>query len=121
MAKKKFCLSCGREYEFCPNCQNKTETMGWKKEFDEESCKEIFNAVSGYGMKLFTAKDVVGILKKYNITDTSKYKEEIKAVLDEALEIVNSESKPKENIGYKPNGDSEPKKPKFEKKSFNKN
>jgi len=87
MAKKRKCLTCEHEYEYCPKCGNSKDYPAWKTEFCEESCKEIFNAVSGYNMNLITADDVKKVLKKYNITDFNKYKKSIK---DKLIEITST-------------------------------
>lgn len=86
MAKERECLCCSTKYTFCPNCRNAKDFPAWKTEFDEESCREVFNAVSGYNMGIIPAKDVIGVLKKYNITDVSKYKKSIRNKLNEILE-----------------------------------
>lgn len=108
MAKNRICLTCGAEYQYCPNCSGAKDVPAWKTEFDEESCKDIFNVISGYNMNIIPAKDVVAVLKKYNITDTSKYKKSIRTKLNEAIETVEA-TKSEERTDNKP---------KFEKKSY---
>jgi hypothetical protein len=116
MAKERECLCCLKKYTFCPSCSGAKDEPEWKSEFDEESCKEIFNAVSGYNMGIIPAKDVVAVLKKYNITDTSKYKKSIKNKLDEVIEIVESEEKAEGKTEVK----TETPMKKYDNKKFNK-
>lgn len=80
MAKERICLCCGKPYSYCPNCGGKSDP-GMTTEFDSESCKEVFNAVSAYNMEIMDANGVKSVLKKYNITDFSKYKKSIVDVL----------------------------------------
>ena len=116
MAKQRKCFCCETLYTFCPNCSGAKNVPEWKTEFDEESCKEIFNAVSGYNMKIIPAKDVMAVLKKYNITDTSKYKKSIKNKLDEVIELVEAEEKAEGKTEVK----AEVPMKKYDNKKFNK-
>ena len=116
MAKERECKCCLKKYIFCPSCSSAKNEPEWRSEFDEESCREIFNAVSGYNIGVFTAQGVVEVLRKYNITDTSKYKKSIKNKLDEVIEIVESEEKAESKIEAK----TETPMKKYDNKKFNK-
>lgn len=92
MANKRECWVCGAVYDYCPKCGKSAGQPGWKINFDEESCKDLFDCVSGYNMKIKTIDDVKKIIDKYNIKDFSKYKEKIKKVLDLTIEKVEVET-----------------------------
>lgn len=34
MAKNRICLTCGAEYQYCPNCSGAKDVPAWKTEFD---------------------------------------------------------------------------------------
>lgn len=91
MSKKRNCLCCGQEYEYCSNCNDTKKYPTWMAEFDKEACKEVFNVVSAYNSQLVGIEDVKAVVKKYNITDFGKYKKSIK---DKLNEIV-GDNKPK--------------------------
>lgn len=77
------CICCGVEYEYCPNCNSDSRYPKWMVSYDTESCKDVFNVVSGYNMGIISADSVKGVLNKYSITDYSKYKDSIAKVLKE--------------------------------------
>ena len=91
MSKKRVCLTCGKEYEYCNNCNDTNKYPTWMAEFHDETCKEIFNAVSAYNMQLVSKEDVKAVVKKYNVTDFGIFKKSIK---DKLTEIV-GDNKPK--------------------------
>ena len=83
MASTRKCLCCQRTYEYCPSCGNSNQP--WKFNFDTEDCKEIFNVVSGYNMGIMGLDKIEEVIKKYNITDFSKYKEDVRNLLNSKI------------------------------------
>lgn len=77
------CICCGSSYQYCPNCGKFNGKPKWMISYDEESCKDLFNAVSGYNMGVVTKEQLKAVLDKHNITDYSKYKDSIKNLLTE--------------------------------------
>jgi len=93
MSERK-CKCCGKSYDYCPNC-GKSSSTPWMFSFDTEACKELFNAVSAYNMNLIKEDGIKNIVIKYNITDFSIYKDDIKNL----LKNISKASKPeKEDI-----------------------
>lgn len=88
MAKERKCLTCQKVYNYCPNCGQYSSYPTWMVEFDTESCKELFNAISGYNMGIIDANGVKDVVRKYNITDFSIYK---KSIADKLKEICGKE------------------------------
>ena len=83
MANTRKCLCCQRTYEYCPSCGNSSQP--WKFNFDTEDCKEIFNVVSGYNMGIIGIDKIEEVVKKFNITDFSKYKEDVRDLLNSKI------------------------------------
>ena len=81
MAVIRKCVCCGREYEFCPNC-SKANEPAWKVSFCSETCKELFNVVSAYNAKRIDRAAVNDFIAAHGITDTTKYSEPIRKVLE---------------------------------------
>ena len=81
MAKKIFrtCICCGKQYEYCNHCGKAQEP--WKNLYDTLACKEIMNIVSAYNVGRANADKVKAVLDKYNVTDYTKYSEDISKVL----------------------------------------
>lgn len=81
MANNRQCLCCGTRYEFCTSCSEHKGKPSWMFDYDTEECKDLFNAISGYNMGIFKESKVKAVLRKYNITDYSKYTESVQEVL----------------------------------------
>lgn len=83
MAKERKCLCCGKAYEYCPNCGKSSEP--WKIDFDSESCRDLFNVISGYNMGISNKENVNFVIDKYSITDYTIYKDSIRNKLESIL------------------------------------
>lgn len=97
MSKKIYrtCLCCGKPYEYCNHCGKDMEP--WKNLYDSIECKEVMNAVSAYNAGLADAEQIKAVLNKYNVTDYSKYKGSINAVL-EAISSPKKSAEPKKKV-----------------------
>ena len=83
MAYERQCICCGKTYQYCPHCGSFSNHPKWMFNYDQESCMELFNVVSAYNMGVVKKEDVLAVVRKYNITDFSKYKDSIKKLLTE--------------------------------------
>lgn len=79
VTNNRICLCCGNKFSFCPNCGKRN--TGYNVNFDSKECAELFNAVSGYNMKVSTKEKIKDVLDKYGVLDYSKYKESISSLL----------------------------------------
>lgn len=87
MAKKRTCYTCGNKYAYCPHCGVDSTKPKWMVMFDCEECRDVFKILSDYSMKYATVSDVKSVIDKYNIKDTSKYKDAIKKQIDDILSL----------------------------------
>lgn len=83
MAVLRKCICCGKEYEYCPNC-GKNSKPAWMVTFCGEDCKELFNIVSAYNMKLINKAKVQAFVAEHDITDFQKFENSIRKVLEAA-------------------------------------
>ena len=60
------CCLCGKEYYYCPNCDNGEEPT-WKVLWDTENCKKIFLTITDYNFKNITANEAKKILETCDI------------------------------------------------------
>ena len=81
MAKERICLACQKSYKYCNNCREYASYPTWMVEFDTESCKDLFDVMSGYNMGIYDKDKVKEVIDKHNITDFSIYKESIRTKL----------------------------------------
>lgn len=77
MAKTRKCIFCGREYEYCPNCNDYSRYPKWMFNFDDEKCHELYNIIGAYNIGLKTKEDIKTVLDKYNITDYSVFNKSV--------------------------------------------
>ena len=103
MAKKRKCMLCGTEYEYCGHCRGDNPELTWKYLFDDEECLGISQIWYTYRGKEIT-KDVAKKQfeehsKKLALIckNDSKAAEEIKAIVD-FKEKVESEKKAEEKV-----------------------
>ena len=94
MAKKRNCICCQKEYEYCPNCGEYSSYPTWMAEFDTETCKEIFNIVSAYNTNLVGENEVKAVVKKFDVTDFNQF---VKGVSDTLKKACNKVEEPKKD------------------------
>ena len=72
MAKKikRNCIVCGKEYTYCPVCEDDAAKPSWMLIFDSKDCHDIFDAVT---------KDMISNCK----LEIDKYSDDITTVLTE--------------------------------------
>ena len=85
MATRRKCVCCGKEYDQCPNCA-KANQPGWMVTFCTIECKELFNIVSAYNVKRVGKAAVQKFVADHGITNTSRYADVIRKVLEETRE-----------------------------------
>lgn len=105
MAKTKKCLFCGKEYNYCPNCQDYSKYPAWMNIYCSEKCHEVHTAIGGYNIGTRTIENVKEILDKYEATDCSKISKDLKEKL-EALNVPKKEEQ-KEKPKVEPKVDKE--------------
>lgn len=87
MANNRECICCGRKYYYCNTCSSSSKNTGISMVYDTVECQELTNAISGYSMKIWDKDKIADVLKKYNITDYTKYKESIQKQLNELFPV----------------------------------
>lgn len=65
MADMKKCSVCGKEYNYCPNCE---KTHSWKFYTCEPEHYQIHMALNSYRGNVFTKKDVIEYFETIGIT-----------------------------------------------------
>lgn len=74
---KRICKVCGNTYNYCPSCAKYAKLPSWMWKCDTEECNDIFESLSAYGMGLIEKDAVKEVLSKHNVTDYSKFNENI--------------------------------------------
>ena len=93
--KKRICLSCGCEYDYCPNCDKDRHKPTWMFVFHSEQCKEVFSILEKYGRQEITKTQAKEDLSKYNLSNASMYTEGMQSQLKEIFTEEKVEAKVK--------------------------
>lgn len=100
------CVVCGTKYVYCPNCKKGNPDETWRYLYDSEECREIYKVCNHFSFGHIDAEEAGRKLEKYNVTDRSKYSEDIRKSLS-AIYAAKSESlKTKESSSGKKEGTS---------------
>lgn len=82
MATKRICMTCGKEYEYCPTCGKQKNEPKWKYAWDTEECKNVYDALTLYNMKKMDEKTFAYKMEGKNIKKfTDKIQKEINVIL----------------------------------------
>lgn len=103
MAKERRCICCNKAYKYCGQCKEYSNLPAWMNEFCSEECKELFNIMSVYNMGYADKSQIENVIKKYNITDYSKYKSSTANKLNElfsstTIDLVVDEKPAEESV-----------------------
>ena len=79
---KRKCSVCGKEYNFCPICEDDAAKPSWMMIFDSKDCHDIYDAVTGYKDGIYDKEYAKGIISNCKL-DISKYSDDIAKVLKE--------------------------------------
>lgn len=63
MANNRKCVTCFKEYSYCPNCSKDASKPTWMVIFCSEKCKKIDGILSGHTAKRITDKEAKNQLK----------------------------------------------------------
>ena len=77
------CLTCGKEYYFCPKCNSHKPSPAplWRVNYCDENCKSLFDIVSSYNCGSLTDEQANAMLAKCDLSNLDKMKENIKTVV----------------------------------------
>lgn len=81
MSKKRKCIFCGKEYDYCPHCGKYGLHPEWMALYDTEKCHDLYNVIAGYNLKNNTKENVKEMLDKYGVTDFSEFTKPIQNTL----------------------------------------
>lgn len=89
MAKRgeRICVTCGKKYEYCPNCGKGNIKDAWKYMHDTEECRDVFKTCSAFAFKHINAEQAQRKLAKYDLTDTSRFTEDIRMNLADIFAV----------------------------------
>lgn len=99
MAKKKrVCLVCGTEYEYCYKCDHSTEPKLWKTTFCSENCRDIYKIINKYAFGHITEAQARAEFKSkgLDLSNKKNFDKEIKDML--SVIFAKKEEEEKEEV-----------------------
>lgn len=106
MAHERKCMICGKEYRYCPRCDEFKSMPTWMLEFDGENCRKIYyDIVNPFAFKHITKEEAAERLKACDLSKKDSFKPEIKAIIDRLISapvaVENKDDKEKKETSKK--------------------
>lgn len=120
---KKKCCVCGKEYEIvCPNCSESANQPTWLNSFCCETCRDVYNACSGYYGKAYSAQEARALLDLCDLSNKENYTPSTQNLIKEIYANSVEKKEVKEDVKVEVKEEQQSAKPQFKKnKNFKKN
>lgn len=88
------CIICGKEYSFCPNCNDDAGKPYWYINYCDENCKKIYEACAGFSAKQYDKKATAQRLKNCDLSNMDHFDDTIKEIINVVMKEENSADTP---------------------------
>ena len=92
MAHERNCTVCGKQYRYCPKCQQYSNMEKWHIEYCSEQCRNTYLTINKYAFKHIDKEMAKALLEGNGITNKSdllpKWKEFANEILKEEKKVV---------------------------------
>lgn len=78
---ERICITCGKKYVYCPNCQKGDPSETWRNIYCSDECRDIYKICNSFAFGHINVETAKKQLDKYGITDRSKYNEDVRKSL----------------------------------------
>jgi hypothetical protein len=95
MQTNRTCYCCGKDYYYCPTCEDQKDLETWHIMFHDENCKDIFHTCREDFLKHITREKSIENLKKCNLDYVLSLSIDISSQIKEILYSENQISKDK--------------------------
>lgn len=92
MSKKRKCLMCETEYEYCPYCWEYERQPKWRTLFDRSECQDVYYIISDWLGKRLTQKEAREKLLAVNIKNIP-FNSSVQGNIDKIMQISDEELK----------------------------
>lgn len=87
MAHERKCIICGKEYRYCPKCDEFKNMPTWMFEFESENCRKIYyDIVNPFAFGHITKEEAIERLKTCDLSNKDAFNAEVKSVLGQLVE-----------------------------------
>ena len=95
-AKKRTCVICGTQYEYCGHCPNKNLIEPWRNLYCSENCQKAFIILSDYKHGRIDAKEAMDKMVSWGLTP-DKIKDIHKSLVTDMFDKANKNVKAEED------------------------
>lgn len=81
----KKCITCGKEYRYCPTCKGRDYSEAWRNIYCSKNCQEIFNVVTGYVNNKLSVEQAQERISKCDLSYKEKMKPNLVSRIDEIM------------------------------------
>ena len=92
MSKKRKCLMCETEYEYCPYCWKYERQPKWRTLFDRAECQDVYYIISDWLGKRLTQKEAREKLLAMNLKNIP-FNSSVQGNIDKIMQISDEELK----------------------------
>lgn len=79
----KKCVTCGKEYSYCPGCKRADIENMWKNIYCSENCRKIFRLMTDYCSGHVTKEEAKQVLLECDLSNKEHFKPSIAKRIDE--------------------------------------
>jgi hypothetical protein len=84
MKTNKICMTCGKKYYYCPNCEEMKNYPYWMSCWHDKNCKDIFEILGFYVDNIYSKEQAKEKLEACNLNNTFPIK--IQNIINEIIE-----------------------------------
>jgi hypothetical protein len=84
--KKRTCVVCGEQYEYCPSCYRDKKKPTWMISYHSESCKKIWETLSQMTVGFITKEEAATALANCDLSRLEKFNPVIKKQVKELFD-----------------------------------
>lgn len=88
----KKCITCGKEYRYCPTCKGRDYSEAWRNIYCSKNCQEIFNVVTGYVNNKLSVEQAQERISKCDLSYKEKMKPNLVSRIDEIMSAQTSKA-----------------------------
>ena len=93
--KKRKCIVCGEEYEYCGKCKAHSNLPAWMAIYHDENCRNIMNIATDYMAGSISKAVAKAMLDECDLSNKKNFKESVLKAINEIYATQKKPSKSK--------------------------
>ena len=81
--KKRKCIVCGKEYEYCNSCKTHIKLPTWMSLYHNDNCRNIMNIATEYMAGNITQESAKSKLDACDLREKARFKESVLNAINE--------------------------------------